>query len=167
MTKLGEKLLPPNEEGVKVKVRKPPAQLNPKSKKYWRDNGYLWAKLEYFSGGCRHDAFGFIDALAITHDGVSVALQITSKQNMQARYKKIISDATLDEVESEDKKVAKLAQATIERRMAAGLWLTNPRHKIIIEGWYKEGSRWKCVHRELKYIPDTDTFYQTDPAVVR
>lgn len=67
----------------------------------------------------RKDLFGFIDILALNHEGEVLAVQTTSKSNMYARIKKIT-----------------LAEALPFCRKAN--W------KIEVHGWFKESNRWKC-----------------------
>lgn len=66
----------------------------------------------------RQDLFGIIDLLAIDENGYVTAIQVTSKSNMRARIRKIEESEALP-------------------HLRRAYWT------ILVEGWYREGRRWK------------------------
>jgi len=78
-------------------------------------------------GGNRKDLFGIIDILALNDKGDVLAVQTTSKNNMNARIKKMESDEHFYALSS----------------MRQASW------QIEVHGWYKEGNRWKVKIADL------------------
>lgn len=99
--------------------------LSQRSQLRWKDQGYLVANVEKWNAftKTRHDLFGCIDILAIGN-GETVAIQTTSKANMNSRIKKI-----------EDSDALPI--------MLASNW------RICVEGWYKIKNRWTVKEFEF------------------
>lgn len=102
-----------------------PISLTPKSKALLVEQGYQVALVETYNAFTKrkHDLFGCIDLLAIGN-GETVAVQVTSKDNLSSRRHKI-----------ED------AEAYPE--MLRSGW------RIVLHGWYKDGNRWQVKEVEL------------------
>jgi hypothetical protein len=90
-----------------------------------RDDGYCAQVVERWNAftKTRHDLFGCIDIIAIGQ-GKTLAVQTTSKTNMNARIKKIENNEYLNE-------------------MIRANWC------ILVHGWYKEKNRWRCKEFEF------------------
>ncbi len=90
-----------------------------------REDGFVAEVVEKFNAytKTRHDLFGCIDIIAIG-DGQTLAVQTTSKANMNSRIKKIEDSEYLAE-------------------MIRSEW------QVIVHGWFKEKNRWRC--KEFKF----------------
>lgn len=99
--------------------------LSQRSQLRWKEQGYLVANVEKWNAftKTRHDLFGCIDILAIGN-GETVAIQATSKANMNSRIKKI------------------------EDSDALPIMLTS-NWRICVEGWYKIKNRWTVKEFEF------------------
>ena len=99
--------------------------LTARSMALLRERGYTVATVEHYNAFTKrkHDLFGCIDLLAIGN-GETVAVQVTSKDNLSSRRHKI-----------ED------AEAYPE--MLRSGW------RIVLHGWYKDGNRWQVKEVEL------------------
>ena len=71
----------------------------------------------------RQDLWCF-DVLAIDNQGNTVAVQVTSKPNVNARIKKIEESDSLP-------------------------WLRSANWTLLVEGWYKENNRWKSIIKDI------------------
>lgn len=94
--------------------------LTVKSRQKLRDEGFsLVETVERWNSFARvkNDLFGIIDVLAVSN-GVTVAVQVTSRDNMSSRRKKISESPAFEEL------------------VEAG-W------RLELHGWYKEKNRWK------------------------
>jgi len=96
-----------------------------RSLKYFRDLGYTCGITEHWNShvGIRQDLFGIIDILCVGN-GETIGVQCTSKNGFSARVKKVRESDVLLELK------------------ASG-W------RIIIQGWYKAGNRWRRREVEL------------------
>jgi hypothetical protein len=102
-----------------------PISLTPKSKALLVEQGYQVALVEHYNAFTKrkHDLFGCIDLLAIGN-GETVAVQVTSKDNLSSRRHKI-------------------EEADAYPEMLRSGW------RIVLHGWYKDGNRWKMKEVEL------------------
>jgi hypothetical protein len=102
-----------------------PTNLNIPTRKKLTDLGYLVENVEKFNfiTKRKNDLWGFIDFLAIKRDEI-LAVQVTSKNNMSSRRKKI----------TEHENLSKVREAGI---------------RIELWGFYKEGNRWKVKIEDL------------------
>lgn len=100
------------------KARKKPAALTPKSKAALEALGYAVARVEHWNSWARirQDLFGMFDLLGVGPNG-TIAVQVTSADNVSARVRKIRASTLLPAV------------------LAAG-WV------VQVHGWYKDGRRW-------------------------
>lgn len=110
---------------VKPKRKKKPASLTPRSMAEMRDRGYVVAVVEHYNAFTRrkHDLFGCIDLLCIGNNE-TVAVQVTSRNNMSSRRGKIEETEAYPE-------------------MIRSGW------RILIHGWDKEGGLWRLKEVEL------------------
>lgn len=102
-------------------------EITKRAKADLTNRGYIVASVErWVPFACvRQDLFGFADLLAFSPSQPEILLvQTTTKGNMSARKRKI------------------------EANEIAPLWL-NAGHKIEIQGWHKEGNRWKADYIHL------------------
>jgi hypothetical protein len=107
-------------------VAKRPASFNPITLKELRSRGFIAESVEHFSGGVRHDLFGWTDILAVRPDQVAL-IQVTSKSNMSARVKKI---------------------RTAENYPAVAACPV----RVYVWGWYQPGgprTKWHLVEKEI------------------
>ena len=101
-----------------------------RSREFWekQEISCITDKTEYFNTFSKRskDLFGFVDFIAITDMELDVPhvyyVQSTSYDNMLARMKKIMSEP-----------YKPIAEA-LGRAGAC----------VVVEGWKKEGNRWKC-----------------------
>ena len=102
-------------------------RLNPtsQSKAEMVSRGYQVATVEYYNAVTRrkHDLFNCIDLLCIGN-GETVAVQVTSRDNMASRRHKIEENEAYPE-------------------MLRSGW------RILIHGWDKEGTKWRLKEVEL------------------
>ena len=99
--------------------------LNIPTRKRLTEQGYLVENVEKYNTFSRkkNDLWGFIDFLAIKRDEV-LAIQVTSKNNMSARRKKM----------TEHENIGKVREAGI---------------RIELWGFYKEKNRWQVKIEDL------------------
>jgi len=111
--------------GIKYLERKMPTNLNIPTRKRLTEQGYLVENVEKYNTFSRkkNDLWGFIDFLAIKRDEV-LAIQVTSKNNMSARRKKM----------TEHENIGKVREAGI---------------RIELWGFYKEKNRWQVKIEDL------------------
>lgn len=112
-------------QAIVPQKKKKSANLTPRSMAEMRERGYQVATVEYFNAFTRrkHDLFGCIDLLCIGN-GETVAVQVTSRDNISSRRHKIEENEAYPE-------------------MLRSGW------KILIHGWDKDGSRWRLKEVEL------------------
>ena len=112
-------------QAIVPQKKKKSANLTPRSMAEMRERGYQVATVEYFNAFTRrkHDLFGCIDLLCIGN-GETVAVQVTSRDNISSRRHKIEDNEAYPE-------------------MLRSGW------KILIHGWDKDGSRWRLKEVEL------------------
>lgn len=112
-------------QAIVPQKKKKSANLTPRSVAEMRERGYQVATVEYFNAFTRrkHDLFGCIDLLCIGN-GETVAVQVTSRDNISSRRHKIEENEAYPE-------------------MLRSGW------KILIHGWDKDGSRWRLKEVEL------------------
>jgi len=99
--------------------------LTARSTALLRERGFIVATVEHYNAFTKrkHDLFGCIDLLAIGN-GVTVAVQVTSKSNLSARKHKI-------------------EEAEAYPEMLRSGW------KVVLHGWFKEKNRWQVKEVEL------------------
>ena len=99
--------------------------LTARSMALLRERGYTVATVEHYNAFTKrkHDLFGCIDLLAIGN-GETVAVQVTSKDNLSSRRHKI-------------------EEADAYPEMLRSGW------RIVLHGWYKDGNRWQLKEVEL------------------
>ncbi len=117
-------------------MNKKPAQLTPKSKKYFEALGYVGERVEYWESFSRRrkDLFGFGDLLMIhPESGVTLIIQVCATSSKSSRRKKILSIPL------------------------ARQWLLAG-NDIIIHHWEKVGNRWEstAVALTLDEFPDSE-----------
>jgi len=100
---------------------------------YLRDKGYEVDVVERWisfggKGGIRKDFGGFADLIAYNADH-TLAIQVTTKENVNARIKKVKGMETLDK------------------------WLSAHHRHFIVHGWAKRGERGKRKTWELDIHP--------------
>jgi hypothetical protein len=112
-------------QAIVPQKKKKSTNLTPRSMAEMRERGYQVATVEYFNAFTRrkHDLFGCIDLLCIGN-GETVAVQVTSRDNISSRRHKIEENEAYPE-------------------MLRSGW------KILIHGWDKDGSRWRLKEVEL------------------
>jgi hypothetical protein len=117
--------IPDAVQAIVPQKKKKSANLTPRSMAEMRERGYQVATVEYFNAFTRrkHDLFGCIDLLCIGN-GETVAVQVTSRDNISSRRHKIEENEAYPE-------------------MLRSGW------KILIHGWDKDGSRWRLKEVEL------------------
>lgn len=95
--------------------------------KHLKKRGYETAIVEHWNHfSCiRKDLFGFIDVVALGNME-TLAVQTTSRSNMSARRRKILSLAT-------------------HRRVIEAGWT------VVIHGWAKKGNRWELKEETVSY----------------
>ena len=83
----------------KSSEKKKPANLNQQTRKRLEEDGYLVENVEKYNTFSRrkNDLWGFIDFLAIKRDTI-LAVQVTSKDNMSSRRKKIAEHENVGKV---------------------------------------------------------------------
>lgn len=100
-----------------------------------RAEGWLVAVAEKWNpfANVRQDLFGFVDLLAI-RDGETLAVQVTTAENVSAR-------------------LAKLRSLPAVQR-----WIACPTRKVVVHGWALQGTEksnrktWQC--REVEFTTD-------------
>lgn len=117
-----EALRPKKRETDKPK----PPNFNHKTKDLLHERGFLVVQTESYNAYSQRksDLMGFADFLAIHAGQPAVAVQVTSVSNLASRRNKI--------------RDSKLAQT----------WLQTG-NRILLIGWYKEGSRWQAKEEWL------------------
>jgi hypothetical protein len=123
--KTDDSTIPDAVQAIVPQKKKKSANLTPRSMAEMRERGYQVATVEYFNAFTRrkHDLFGCIDLLCIGN-GETVAVQVTSRDNISSRRHKIEDNEAYPE-------------------MLRSGW------KILIHGWDKDGSRWRLKEVEL------------------
>jgi hypothetical protein len=123
--KTDDSTIPDAVQAIVPQKKKKGANLTPRSTAEMRERGYQVATVEYFNAFTRrkHDLFGCIDLLCIGN-GETVAVQVTSRDNISSRRHKIEENEAYPE-------------------MLRSGW------KILIHGWDKDGSRWRLKEVEL------------------
>lgn len=123
--KTDDSTIPDAVQAIVPQKKKKSANLTPRSMAEMRERGYQVATVEYFNAFTRrkHDLFGCIDLLCIGN-GETVAVQVTSRDNISSRRHKIEENEAYPE-------------------MLRSGW------KILIHGWDKDGSRWRLKEVEL------------------
>lgn len=123
--KTDDSTIPDAVQAIVPQKKKKSANLTPRSTAEMRERGYQVATVEYFNAFTRrkHDLFGCIDLLCIGN-GETVAVQVTSRDNISSRRHKIEENEAYPE-------------------MLRSGW------KILIHGWDKDGSRWRLKEVEL------------------
>lgn len=108
------------------KRRKTPAPTSQLTLALYRKRGYICDMAEHYNfySGKRNDLFTFVDLVAV-NDKEILFVQTTTRSNLSSRRNKIKGIAAA--------------------RMIAGL----PCAKVMILGWYKDGSRWACIEEEF------------------
>lgn len=96
-----------------------------RSLKYLREQGYHCEVVEKWAFGRRHDLWGFCDILAI-REGEVVAVQVTSRGNVNARVRKITVEC----------------EATLAVVRKAGI-------RIVVQGWGKLKAGWTLKEVDL------------------
>lgn len=102
-----------------------PTSLTPRSKALLNERGYIVATVEHYNSFTKrkHDLFGCIDLLAIGN-GETVAVQVTSKNHLSDRKRKI-------------------EEAEAYPDMLRSGW------RVVLHGWFKEKNRWHVKEVEL------------------
>ncbi len=118
-----------------------PTNLLTYSRRKWRAAGYYVEGTESIMrlpGGStvRRDLFGCVDLLAIPPDGPWVYLQVTSRSNMSARAKKILTEKT-------GKGQWAMPIAELARR------IRGHGDTLIVEGWEKKNGVWVDWERPI------------------
>ncbi len=123
--KTDDSTIPDAVQAIVPQKKKKRTNLTPRSMAEMRERGYQVATVEYFNAFTRrkHDLFGCIDLLCIGN-GETVAVQVTSRDNISSRRHKIEENEAYPE-------------------MLRSGW------KILIHGWDKDGSRWRLKEVEL------------------
>jgi hypothetical protein len=123
--KTDDSTIPDAVQAIVPQKKKKSSNLTPRSTAEMRERGYQVATVEYFNAFTRrkHDLFGCIDLLCIGN-GETVAVQVTSRDNISSRRHKIEENEAYPE-------------------MLRSGW------KILIHGWDKDGSRWRLKEVEL------------------
>lgn len=123
--KTDDSTIPDAVQAIVPQKKKKSTNLTPRSMAEMRERGYQVATVEYFNAFTRrkHDLFGCIDLLCIGN-GETVAVQVTSRDNISSRRHKIEENEAYPE-------------------MLRSGW------KILIHGWDKDGSRWRLKEVEL------------------
>lgn len=96
----------------------------------YRGKGYHVVKVEMwglYPEPHRADFLGIYDYLAFNDAGEMFAIQTTTKHNVSARRKKMLSAQSFS-------------------------WWTKGGRRSILHGWYKENGRWKLYEEELTIL---------------
>lgn len=102
--------------------------FNKRSKAYLATLGYVTEMVEHYNAfsGRKHDFCGFSDAICLNPDVTTdkiVCVQITSKNNLSARFKKITEPIIKDEKTKEYKLNPVPDKAKLWLKAGGGIWV--------------------------------------------
>lgn len=109
-----------------------------RSRERWRDQGYVLDSAEQIFRNAgksrRKDLYGFVDLVALGPDGDEVWIQVTTRGQIQPHIRKLMTKTT------GKGQWAVPIKECMRRAVAGGT-------RLVIEGWYMEGGRWKVEER--------------------